>query len=101
MTNVSGQEFWDRSDVVREGGAIQYRIEGRTHSNIGVVATVHGYVHVGSIHWPDGRKNTRLEFIHDGRNWQRSYPDQVYQARTLVTLAKRFALDVVEGRAQP
>lgn len=56
----------------------------------GHVRTVHGIVEVYS-----GDGSTSLEFVHGGRVWHRNFYRE-FPSPHLVTLAKRFANDIVE-----
>lgn len=67
---------------------------GQTSVQEGFVNTIHGYVAVYSVWYADGTRFTRLDFIHGGKMHYRNINDY-YLSRYLVTLAKRFAADVV------
>jgi len=99
-----GIEIWnDNWDVGRVRGCI----ETRTYRNgnrddlmdtylDGTVITPHGYVEVMAYTYPNFSV-TRLDFIWKGRMYSRSFRSKRYSKRYCVTLAKKFAEDVVEG----
>lgn len=79
------------------GNVIQYEINipSNTQCN-GYVATLQGYVIVHSIRChKKGNGNTILELIYGGRLHTR-YEDKFYLPRPLVTVAKKFAVEIAE-----
>lgn len=61
-----------------------------------MVSTTHGYVRASSWVWKNNRRSM-LDFVWNGRNYYRHFPQKAYTARGLVTQAKRFANEVVEN----
>jgi hypothetical protein len=63
----------------------------------GEAATEHGYLLVESTrHIASGQSHTRLRMIYKGAKYEYRN-NKFYQPRYLVTLAKRFAEEVVKG----
>lgn len=67
------------------------------------VRTEHGFVHaVASAYWVRGNgwrhRRSHLEILHDGRQYTRMIDGKAYSIQYLVTLAKRFASEVITGK---
>lgn len=86
---------WTQEQTIYERSHIATKQDGMLHE--GFVTTRSGYVKVES-RWYTATSWTILEFIHEGSLWVRCY-DRGFQPRYLVTLAKRFADDVLAGIA--
>lgn len=93
---AKNREYVDNSVSVYERGYFKTETWEHGFEHHGHVQTINGVVEVYSRRFRDGTGHTSLELIHNQRQWRRGYSD-FFQPRTLVTLAKRFALDVVEG----
>lgn len=86
--------FDDSMTVNRAFSRIEVRKEGWTD---GEVLTPHGIVSVYAQGDDDHRPHTRLDFVHNGRLYMRNYPGKRYSPRGLVTKAREFAEEIVEG----
>lgn len=89
-------EQWDRDYAFStlEGNDINTRFVGDELLHEGYVTTRYGYVYVWARTWNGYEKTTRLQFIRSGRQYSRYIAD-IYQPRYLVTLARRFAAEIV------
>jgi len=66
----------------------------------GTVATKHGIVEVYVQGDAEFRHSSRLDFVHRGRLYMRTFSGKRYSPRGLVTKANQFAAEIVKETAQ-
>lgn len=98
--------IYDRRSAVYETSALDSKFEitaeGSWQQVAGYVRTVDGIVSVWqSAYFATGRgwsyRNATLGVVHGGQQHERRIEGKLYSERFLVTLAKRFAADVVSA----
>ena len=82
---------------IRNNGSIEREDSVDCTIYDGLVRTRHGIVSVYSYKYL-ASKETAINFIHKDIEYVRIIPDKFYSPRYLVTLASRFAQEVVDGR---